>query len=212
MKKRVKLFTTIASLCLAVALMAFGVYAATQASFKITGSVTFTASKDVYVALAEENAVTYAQGSTLNETAAANITGATTLEGTLSNADWATVDAAGAPLATVTEGTLTNLNYAFKTAAQNDGTAVYAYKVVVKFVATHAMSNLTITLTNSGEHTNVNYAASATCGGEAVTSGSPITTVAKDAEIIVTVVVSLKDTAVQVDATEYSTTIGFEVA
>jgi hypothetical protein len=43
MKKRAKIITTIASLCLAVALMAFGVYAAQTASMGITSSVTFTA-------------------------------------------------------------------------------------------------------------------------------------------------------------------------
>lgn len=42
MKKKVKLFTTIASLCLAVALMAFGVYAATNATYKVSGSISFT--------------------------------------------------------------------------------------------------------------------------------------------------------------------------
>ena len=47
MKKRVKLLTTIASLCLAVALMAFGVYAATSASFSITNKVSFTATPNV---------------------------------------------------------------------------------------------------------------------------------------------------------------------
>lgn len=47
MKKKVKLFTTIASLCLAVALMAFGVYAAETATATINGSVTFTASAHV---------------------------------------------------------------------------------------------------------------------------------------------------------------------
>ena len=41
--KKVKLFTTIASLCLAVALMALGVYAATQASFNVGGSISFSA-------------------------------------------------------------------------------------------------------------------------------------------------------------------------
>ena len=48
MKKKVKLFTTIASLCLAVALMAFGVYAATSVSFTISSKVSFTVS-DVFV-------------------------------------------------------------------------------------------------------------------------------------------------------------------
>ena len=42
MKKRIKLFSTIASLCLAVALMAFGVWAATSAEFKATSTVAFT--------------------------------------------------------------------------------------------------------------------------------------------------------------------------
>lgn len=45
MKKRVKLLTTIASLCLAVALMAFGVYAATSVSFKATGTISFTSTE-----------------------------------------------------------------------------------------------------------------------------------------------------------------------
>lgn len=47
MKKKVKLFTTIASLCLAVALMAFGVYAAQNVTVDITGSVTFEAAAHV---------------------------------------------------------------------------------------------------------------------------------------------------------------------
>ena len=41
MKKKAKLFTTIASLCMAVALMAFGVYAATNQTLNVTSSVSF---------------------------------------------------------------------------------------------------------------------------------------------------------------------------
>ena len=41
--KKVKLFTTIASLCLAVALMAFGVYAAANIDMSVTGSIQFAA-------------------------------------------------------------------------------------------------------------------------------------------------------------------------
>lgn len=48
MKKKIKLFTTIASLCLAVALMAFGVYAATQVTYNVNGNVQYTMS-DVLV-------------------------------------------------------------------------------------------------------------------------------------------------------------------
>lgn len=40
--KKFKLFTTIASLCLAVALMAFGVYAATSAAIGVSSSIKFT--------------------------------------------------------------------------------------------------------------------------------------------------------------------------
>jgi hypothetical protein len=45
MKKKIKIFTTIASLCLAVALMAFGVYAANSISFQATSNVTFVATE-----------------------------------------------------------------------------------------------------------------------------------------------------------------------
>ncbi len=48
MKKSFKLATTIASLCLAVALLAFGVYAATSSSLTLNSTVTFT-SQDVQV-------------------------------------------------------------------------------------------------------------------------------------------------------------------
>ena len=48
--KKVKLFTTIASLCLAVALMAFGVYAATSVTATVNGSISFVAT-DVNVSL-----------------------------------------------------------------------------------------------------------------------------------------------------------------
>lgn len=61
MKKKVKLFSTIASLCLAVALMAFGVWAAAGAAkFATNSTVSFTATTAVFgtfeakVALGEE--------------------------------------------------------------------------------------------------------------------------------------------------------------
>ena len=49
MKKRLKLFSTIASLCLAVALMAFGVWAATTANFGVSSTVKYTVSGQVNV-------------------------------------------------------------------------------------------------------------------------------------------------------------------
>lgn len=49
MKKKIKLFSTIASLCLAVALMAFGVWAATASvHFATNSTIQFTASTEVF--------------------------------------------------------------------------------------------------------------------------------------------------------------------
>ena len=53
MKKKVKLITTIASLCLAVALMAFGVYAATSESLKVNSSVSFTSTTVLFDAVVD---------------------------------------------------------------------------------------------------------------------------------------------------------------
>ena len=47
MKKKVKLFSTIASLCLAVALMAFGVWAASSANFGVSSTVKYTVTGQV---------------------------------------------------------------------------------------------------------------------------------------------------------------------
>ena len=43
MKRKFKLFATVASLCLSVALMAFGVYAAAQVTYNVKGTVSYTA-------------------------------------------------------------------------------------------------------------------------------------------------------------------------
>ena len=50
MKRKFKLFATVASLCLSVALMAFGVYAASTVTYTVSGSVTYTMT-DVLVKL-----------------------------------------------------------------------------------------------------------------------------------------------------------------
>mgnify|MGYP003457385742 CR=1 FL=1 len=71
MKKRVKLSTTIASLCLAVALMAFGVYAAVQTSFTINSTISFT-STDVALSwtlqMTGTQNTSYDQAKTVEET------------------------------------------------------------------------------------------------------------------------------------------------
>ena len=47
MKKKFKLFATVASLCLAIALMGFGVYAASTVTVTVTSNVSFSASAHV---------------------------------------------------------------------------------------------------------------------------------------------------------------------
>ena len=60
MKRKFKLFATVASLCLSVALMAFGVYAASSVEYTVNGSVSYTAQ----VACTWEVTATYGDGST----------------------------------------------------------------------------------------------------------------------------------------------------
>ena len=64
MKKNFKLFSTIASLCLAVALMAFGVWAATQVDVSITGNVSFIATANVKAKVTFQDTLENATGIT----------------------------------------------------------------------------------------------------------------------------------------------------
>lgn len=65
MKRKFKLFATVASLCLSVALMAFGVYAASQVTYTVNGTVSYTL-KSALVDIKTTTAymVTEADGST----------------------------------------------------------------------------------------------------------------------------------------------------
>ena len=58
MKRKFKLFATVASLCLCLALMAFGVYAATSVTYTASGSVTYTVTDIV----ADFTVTTYGSG------------------------------------------------------------------------------------------------------------------------------------------------------
>ena len=51
MKKKFKLFATIGSLCLAVAMMTIGVLAATSATFTVTSNVSFNAQNNIYATI-----------------------------------------------------------------------------------------------------------------------------------------------------------------
>ena len=71
--KKFKLFTTIASMCLAVALMAFGVYAATNATFGVFSNIKYTVSGNIGGTLtvnsyASKDGITIAEGAKAMET------------------------------------------------------------------------------------------------------------------------------------------------
>ena len=212
MKKRVKLLTTIASLCLAVALMAFGVYAATTAGFNVTGTVSFTAANDVYLEFVD---VEYHTSSKLNVTDAADASwvSATVTADESGATGWTTVDTNGAPKATVVDGTITGVTYAFKNAAGSDA-AIYGYKVVLTFKVNHDMSTLKVALTDTQDDANVNYASTAAwhpAAGEAAnfTADEMTAEFKTNDTVVVTIVCSLKDAAVSVATLEASTEIDF---
>ena len=86
MKRKFKLFATVASLCLSVALMAFGVYAATTVTYTVTGSVSFSAN----VHCTWEVTATYGDGVTPVDTtgATASHTFEPTASGESASAEW----------------------------------------------------------------------------------------------------------------------------
>ena len=84
MKKKFKLITTIASLCLAVALMAFGVYAATSVKYDIVTNVTYTATPNVKATVEYTLKVTNASATTLD----GNNDNATKFDGTTKYEIW----------------------------------------------------------------------------------------------------------------------------
>lgn len=83
--KKFKLFTTIASLCLAVALMAFGVYAATNATFGVSSNIKYTVSGNIGGILtvksyASTDGTTIAEGAQAMETFTATVNATMTEE------------------------------------------------------------------------------------------------------------------------------------
>lgn len=180
MKRKFKLITSVASLCLAIALMAFGVYAAANPTVTVTGSVTFNATHvyaDVYADVANA---------------------AVAKDGTLAF-DYDGVDATqfrNEAISTKDYGTLTM-------PAINDMSVKSAYQVRIKDAASSAKVGvkldsvkLTADLTGkNGAHVELYISNSATSLGDAVgyTSGTAIednTTIANDTtEIYITVVV-----------------------
>lgn len=125
--KKFKLFTTIASLCLAVALMAFGVYAATQATVTVSSSVTFGATGNVKATVSYKLAYT----GTKDTTDSADWVGIKTFDGTEKTGD------------TENKGAI-NLGADLVAADGNTGTVSYMYTIQVKNNATTGDSKNTL--------------------------------------------------------------------
>ena len=117
MKKKVKLITTIASLGLALALMAFGVYAATSATFNVSTTVTFQATQHVKVTVTglETAALTAAPQASDYVTAPTN--NGQSLNRTETGADQGALADMVFTGVTLTE---TNYIYSYKITIQND--------------------------------------------------------------------------------------------
>ncbi len=84
MKRKFKLFATVASLCLSVALMAFGVYAATKVTYTVSGSVSFSAN----VNCTWEVTATYGDGTTPVDTTGATASHTFQATDTTTSAEW----------------------------------------------------------------------------------------------------------------------------
>lgn len=205
MKKRVKLFTTIASLCLAVALMAFGVYAATTANFTVSGSVNFTAAKDVYMYI---DSVTVNTTSVLNSTNADDYTETVTIDsiggtGDTTQKSWITYDeTTNAPKYQEVDGAITDINYQFTNQTADDA-AVYGYLVTITFNAGRDMTGLTATLNETPVVENVNYTQ------ELDTTNIESGELKAGETVTLTILVSLKDVLASVEGVDVETVVAF---
>ena len=130
--KKVKLFTTIASLCLAVALMAFGVYAATNVKFTISNNVSYTAAEYIKAKI---------EFSTATENCtAANVNTTTTIwsdeDGNAEDVDAGTFDIGSVVL----------------TSTSNDLTELMTYSYTVTVTNLHAASDANSTVYVDAEY------------------------------------------------------------
>ncbi len=88
MKRKFKLFATVASLCLSVALMAFGVYAATQVTYTVSGNVSFTAHVDAKFTAGIYTATGGAQGNLWDTTGYTNEYDPKPTDETAASSEW----------------------------------------------------------------------------------------------------------------------------
>lgn len=123
MKRKFKLITSVASLCIAIALMAFGVYAATAPSVTVNGSVSFDAS-NVLASYKAEQALAAATLGEYTEKASGSFTTTTS-------------DSDGAVTVTLDQLSLTDVNVtaSYRFTITSDFDASSAAKVIVTVTA-----------------------------------------------------------------------------
>lgn len=198
MKKKIKLFSTIASLCLAVALMAFGVWAATEAGMKVGSTVTFhSANVNVKYTIT----VAYTNG----KVTPADVVGATTEAAGLNTWEKEITKAAKADEAAEAANTFALGTYKFNSdlqvADQNVTTVVYTIKI--ENLGDHAVKvTAPETLPTNTEGNSIKV--------EVDTSKATVDLAAKTEEA--TAAYELKITYTLVDATKDSANQTFELA
>ena len=183
MKKKIKIFSTIASLCLAVALMAFGVYAATNVSYNVTSTITFDAA-DVFVTI---NATAY-------KDADGNTTGAETLDTATEYKSYTGTN----PMVPNNAGEPDTLGE-WKPAIALD--SVNKYAVMVISITNDGESQVTVTVNDTTANYDGNIAKDSLTAGTTIDAGDTVE---------FTYVAHVKDTAASVD--EFVVTLEFDIA
>lgn len=171
MKRKFKLITSVASLCLAVALMAFGVYAASKPTVTINGTVSFSAEK----VMAD---VTVTKGSAGTET------------GITYAADGIKLDAVAGNVANLTAADNANKAFSDVNVDLNDTTTYAGIKVVIKNTfATGSKSTVKITaadLPTAGSKPGVTVTVK---NGESVWDGTTAIELNAQASATITIIV-----------------------
>lgn len=149
MKRKFKLFATIASLCLCLALMAFGVYAATNVKYTASGSVSFTVN-DVFVTVT--NKMVKKIGDAGETEVASTVASAKSYTEDESKVKTGTDLAADCTYADV-QFTKTNDYIKYTTTIQNDGESAIKVKFVVTTPTdtTHLGATVTAQVTGGGQ-------------------------------------------------------------
>ena len=166
MKRKFKLFATIASLCLSVALMGFGVYAATQVTYNVTGTVTYNM---VDVLVSANTTLEYVSNDHVGHTAIVNdIQALSGLQ--YSNAsngtEWRSYNADFIADENLDEGSQ-SIDIAF-----NDSTA-YRLTITINTIQSSANVQVVASLTGVGVQDNYAVTPAADYSSVTVTRGTP---------------------------------------